>query len=111
LSRSGLRPRSSEVIMLMQNNRQAVLARRVREIRRRLFGDNGGPFLAEALHLPYRTWRNYEAGVTIPAAVLLRFIEVCGASPHWLLAGEGEPFLEGDRPGILTPVHRGTGTS
>jgi hypothetical protein len=50
--------------------------------------------LAEALGLPDRTWRSYEAGVTIPAPVILRFIEVCGASPHWLLTGEGEPLVE-----------------
>ena len=71
-----------------------VLAGRVREIRGRLFGEQGGPRLAEALGLPDRTWRNYEAGVTIPAPVILRFIEVCGASPHWLLTGEGEPLVE-----------------
>ena len=71
-----------------------VLAGRVREIRRQVFGEQGGPRLAEALGLPDRTWRNYEAGVTIPAPVILRFIEVCGASPHWLLTGEGEPLVE-----------------
>ena len=71
-----------------------VLAGRVREIRRRVFGEQGGPRLAEALGLPDRTWRSYEAGVTIPAPVILRFIEVCGASPHWLLTGEGEPLVE-----------------
>ena len=71
-----------------------VLAGRVREIRRQVFGAQGGPVLAEALGLPDRTWRNYEAGVSIPALVILRFIEVCGASPHWLLTGEGEPLVE-----------------
>jgi hypothetical protein len=71
-----------------------VLAGRVCEIRRQVFGERGGPRLAEALGLPDRTWRNYEAGVTIPAPVILRFIEVCGASPHWLLTGEGEPLVE-----------------
>jgi hypothetical protein len=75
-----------------------VLAGRVREIRRQLFGEQGGPLLAEALGLPERTWRNYEAGVTIPAPVILRFIELCGASPHWLLTGEGRPLL---RPGRI----------
>ena len=71
-----------------------VLAGRVREIRRQVFGEQGGPRLAEALGLLDRTRRNYEAGVTIPAPVILRFIEVCGASPHWLLTGEGEPLVE-----------------
>jgi hypothetical protein len=76
-----------------------VLAGRVREIRRHVFGEQGGPVLAEALGLPERTWSNYEAGVTIPALVILRFIEVCGASPHWLLTGEGRPLLRPDRIG------------
>jgi hypothetical protein len=71
-----------------------VLAGRVRQIRRQVFGEQGGPRLAAALGLPDRTWRNYEAGVTIPATVILRFIEVCGASPNWLLTGEGEPLVE-----------------
>jgi hypothetical protein len=85
-------------MMPSQSVRPGVLAGRVREIRRQLFGEHGGPLLAEALRLPDRTWRNYEAGVTIPAMVILRFIEVCGASPHWLLTGEGQPFL---RPGRI----------
>src|SRR5262245_55513445 len=83
--------------------RSGNLAGRVREIRLELFGENGGPLLAEALGLPCRTWMNYEAGVTIPAAVILRFIEVCGASPHWLLTGEGQPFLGRHRPGGPAP--------
>ena len=84
-----------------------VLAGRVREIRRQLFGEHGGPLLAEALGLPDRTWRNYEAGVTIPALVILRFIEVCGASPHWLLTGEGRPLVRPDRTG--DPPQSGVG--
>ena len=79
------------------------LAGRVREIRRQVFGEQGGPRLAEALGLPDRTWRNYEAGVTIPAPVILRFIEVCGASPHWLLTGEGEPLVEARPTGRTRP--------
>jgi hypothetical protein len=85
--------------MPSQNIPQAVLSQRVREIRRELFGEGGGPLLAEALDLPARTWRNYEAGVTIPATVILRFIEICGASPHWLLTGEGEPLVEAGSTG------------
>ena len=68
------------------------LARRVREIREDLFGQHGGPILAESLQLPFRTWHNYEAGCTIPAPTILRFIEVTEANPHWLLTGEGEKF-------------------
>jgi hypothetical protein len=69
------------------------LAERVREIREETFGEHGGPLLAEALRLPFRTWLNYEAGCTIPALVILRFIEVTNAHHHWLLTGEGEKYL------------------
>jgi hypothetical protein len=68
------------------------LARRIREIRQELYGEHGGPLLAEALELPFRTWHNYEAGCTIPAHSILRFIEVTEANPHWLLTGEGEKY-------------------
>ncbi len=83
--------------MLRQNNRHAGLARRLREIREVSFGEEGVPLVDEALHLPDRTWRNYEAGARIPAAVLLRFIDTSGANALWLLTGEGEPFLGRDR--------------
>jgi hypothetical protein len=71
-----------------------TLASRVREIRLERFGEHGGPMLAAALGLPFRTWWNYEAGVTIPAEVILRFIEVTGANPRWLLKGEGEKYAD-----------------
>jgi hypothetical protein len=69
------------------------LASRVREVREELYGAHGGPLLADMLRLPYRTWTNYEAGCTIPAQVILRFIESTRAHPHWLLTGEGEKYL------------------
>jgi hypothetical protein len=69
------------------------LARRIREIRTELYGEHGGPLLAEALDLPFRTWHNYEGGCTIPAQSILRFIEITYAHPHWLLTGEGEKYL------------------
>jgi hypothetical protein len=95
------RPR--EAMMLSQNNRHAALARRLREIREELFGEEGVPLVAEALHLPARTWRDYEAGAAakIPAAVLIRFIDLSGASLLWLLTGHGQPFLDSDQPGVL----------
>ena len=68
------------------------LARRVREVREDLYGVNGGPLLAGALDLPFRTWHNYETGCTIPAQTILRFIEVTDASPRWLLSGEGARY-------------------
>lgn len=70
------------------------LAERVREIRIALYGINGGPLLAEALKIPFRTLHNYETGCTIPAQTILRLIEVTGAHPHWLLTGNGERFLD-----------------
>ncbi|MFO0910663.1 MAG: hypothetical protein U0794_20335 [Isosphaeraceae bacterium] len=69
------------------------LAQRVREIREELYGLHGGPMLASALDVPYRTWHNYETGCTIPAPTILRFIEVTDAHPHWLLTGEGDRYL------------------
>jgi hypothetical protein len=69
-----------------------LLAVRVREIRRERYGDGGIPILARVLGLPVQTWVNFEAGVVIPAHVILRFIEVTGAEPHWLLTGQGDRY-------------------
>ena len=81
------------------------LARRIREIRQELYGEYGGPMLAEALDLPYRTWHNYERGCTIPAHSILRFIEVTDAAPALVADGGGGPLplarrrpLNGRRP-------------
>ena len=62
-------------------NVKASLSRRLREIRQEIFGEHGGPELARRLNLPARTWYNYETGVTVPAEVLLGFIEQTGANP------------------------------
>lgn len=72
------------------------LAHRIREIREDTFGQHGGPLLADALQLPFRTWLNYEGGCTIPAQTILRFIELTDAHPHWLLTGEGPKYLARD---------------
>ncbi len=69
------------------------LARRIREVRLELYGENGGPLLAESLKVPFRTWMNYENGCTIPATSILRFIEVTNTNPHWLLTGSGEKYV------------------
>jgi Peptidase S24-like len=71
---------------------KASLSRRLREIRQELFGEHGGPELARRLSLPARTWYNYETGVTVPAEVLLGFIDQTGANPLWLLSGEGPKY-------------------
>jgi hypothetical protein len=78
-------------------NMSDVLARRLREVRLAMYGEHGGPLLAEALAIPARTWANYESSVTIPGVVLLRFIAVTGVEPHWLLTGEGLRHLAGSR--------------
>jgi hypothetical protein len=69
------------------------LAVRIQEIRRELFGEEGIPSLAEAMKLPARTWKDYEAGADLPATFLLGFLEVTGADPKWLLTGRGERYL------------------
>jgi hypothetical protein len=73
------------------------LAARVREVRVSLYGENGGPLLAEALGISNRTLYGYETGLTIPAHSILRFMELTGVEPHWLLTGEGEQFRDRDR--------------
>src|SRR4051794_32452180 len=70
----------------------ALLARRLTEVRLDLYGSDGVPRLSEALGLPARTWENYESGVTIPAMVMLEFLELSRVEPHWLLTGEGERY-------------------
>lgn len=72
------------------------LGRRVREIRVALYGENGGPLLAEELQVPYPSLHDFENGCTIPGESILRFIELTGVHPHWLLTGDGERFLDRD---------------
>ena len=66
-----------------------TLAGRVREVRVACFGAEGVPALAERPGLPPATWRNHEAGVTIPGPFLPMLVELTGASPAYLLRGEG----------------------
>src|SRR5437588_5573273 len=68
------------------------LADRLRQLRSELFGERGGPELARRLGLPIRTWYNYESGVTVPAEVVLRIIELTSVEPMWLLHGQGPKF-------------------
>jgi len=86
---------------------KASVSRRLREIREEIFGEHGGPELARRLNLPARTWYNYETGVTVPAEVLLGFIDQTGANPMWLLNGEGPRYHKMSNDGSLsqlTPV-------
>ncbi len=68
------------------------VAERLRDLRTELYGERGGPELARRLGLPVRTWYNYEAGVTVPAEVVLRVIELTSVEATWLLHGTGAQF-------------------
>lgn len=73
-----------------------AVANRLSEVRREKYGAAGAPLLAITLGLPLRTWLNYEAGVTIPGEVLLRFIETAQVDAHWLLTGGGPKYRSGE---------------
>src|SRR3954454_24000307 len=68
------------------------LAERLSGLRAELFGERGGPELARRIGIPVRTWYNYEAGVTVPAEVVLRGIQLTSLEPTWLLSGKGPKF-------------------
>lgn len=68
------------------------LSERLHEIRIELYGERGGSEMARQLGLPVRTWYNYETGVTVPAEVLLRFVELTSVEPLWLLHGKGSKY-------------------
>jgi hypothetical protein len=72
---------------------RAALARRLCITRGERFGTDCGPDrLATLLGVPARTWLNYESGVSIPGEVILKFIEITGAEPLWLLRGLGPKY-------------------
>jgi hypothetical protein len=68
------------------------LACRLREVRLEMYGEHGGPLLAEKLGVANRNWIRYESGAAVPNPALLRFIEVAAVEPLWLLTGEGERY-------------------
>ena len=74
-----------------------ALAERLSSLRLELFGDRGGPEMARRLEIPVRTWYNYEGGVTVPAEVVLRIIELTSVEPVWLLHGKGPKFRQQPR--------------
>ncbi len=84
------------------------LSDRLRSLRTEFYGDRGGPDLARALGIPVRTWYNYENGVTVPAEIILRVVEMTSVEPVWLLRGEG-PKLRVPTPGASGP--EGSGSS
>ena len=71
-------------------NANPSLCRRIRELREDLYGEYGTESLAHALNLPEQTWRNFERGVTMPAEIMLKFLDLTETDPHWMLTGEGE---------------------
>src|SRR5438309_1398094 len=68
------------------------LSDRLRSLRTEFYGDRGGPDLARTLGIPVRTWYNYENGVTVPAEIILRIVELTAVEAVWLLRGEGPKF-------------------
>lgn len=97
-ARSALPTFEGETLMARRKNRpetvreKCCLAERLRQIRVDLYGDRGGSEMARQLGVPIRTWYNYESGVTVPAEVLLRFLELTRVEPRWLLHGAGPMF-------------------
>lgn len=85
-------------------NVKAQISSRLREIRQELFGEHGGPELARQLDLPARTWYNYETGVTVPAEVLLSFIDQTSTNPVWLLSGKGPKFRDAVQEQVLADL-------
>ena len=71
---------------------KTLLSTRLRDVRAELYGERGGSEMARRLGIPVRTWYNYESGVTVPAEVLLRFLELTSVEPAWLLHGRGPKF-------------------
>jgi hypothetical protein len=74
-----------------------ALAERLSSLRLELFGERGGPEMARRLEIPVRTWYNYEGGVTVPAEVVLKIIELTSVEPVWLLHGKGPKFRQEPR--------------
>src|SRR5436190_19758506 len=82
-----------------------ALAERLAALRSELFGDRGGPEMARQLGIPVRTWYNYEGGVTVPAEVILKIIELTSVEPAWLLHGKGPQFRQArsERRDLMSP--------
>ena len=85
-------------------NVKALISGRLKEIRHELYGEHGGPELVRLLGLPARTWYNYETGVTVPAEVLLSFIDLTGTNAVWLHSGDGSRFRRGMEDELLAEL-------
>jgi hypothetical protein len=78
-----------------KRQKRPELASRLRDVRKDMYGENGAQILADALDVRVETWLNYESGVTMPAHVVLKLIDIARVNPHWLLTGQGEPHDHG----------------
>jgi hypothetical protein len=85
--------------------RHRGLAEQFRRARVTHFGDDGVADLSRRLGVPERTWRNYEAGVSMPADVVLRFMKLTGVTACELLQ-DASPVADED-PGLCGPVRDG----
>jgi hypothetical protein len=80
------------------------LGARLRAIRVEVFGEDGIDIISEKLGVAPRTWQSYEeVGEVMPAQTLLRFIELTGADPLWLMRGEGRKYRKARRKGGQDP--------
>lgn len=59
-------------------------ADRLQRMRREFYGEDLAR-VAQEVGVPVRTWENYEAGVVMPAIVMLRFLDATQASPRALM--------------------------
>lgn len=81
------------------------MGRRLIQIRSDLYSVGGAGELAQHLGVPTRTWTNYEAGVTVPAEIILMLVCRIGVKPHWLLTGKGRKYARLlARPSFDSPV-------
>jgi hypothetical protein len=68
------------------------MTHRLRRVRVEVFGEDGVERLASVLRISAEHWRAIEGGADVPGRVFLRFLEATGASPLWLLTGEGKRY-------------------
>ena len=55
----------------METTTNRDIAARLRDVREDMYGEHGAQFMADALGIALRTWMNYEAGVVMPAKIVL----------------------------------------
>ena len=76
----------------MESTSNQDLAARIREVREDMYGEHGAQFMADALGITLRTWKNYESGVVMPAKTVLLLIDTMRINPSWLRTGKGEKY-------------------